>query len=87
MGSLARPPGKQPFNKRRRDPYYDRRSGEDRRKVYSLFYFQMGNEDRRSYLERRANLERRTGYVRVSEWSSICVTPECLDKDKERIEF
>ena len=58
--------------KRLRDPYLDRRSGEDRRNVYSLDYFLKGNQDRRSGRERRLNIERRTGCIRINEWSSIC---------------
>lgn len=58
--------------KRLRDPYLDRRSGEDRRNVYSLDYFLRGNRDRRSGRERRLNIERRTGCIRINEWSSIC---------------
>jgi hypothetical protein len=57
---------------RQRDPYLDRRSGEDRRNVYSLDYFLKGNRDRRSGMERRLNIERRTGCIRINEWSSIC---------------
>lgn len=62
-----------PFREmRRRDPFLDRRSGEDRRKVYSLDYFQMGNRDRRMKGERRKHKERRADCIRVSEWSSVC---------------
>ena len=61
-----------PKKGRKRDPYLDRRSGEDRRMVYSLDYFLKGNPDRRSGLERRMNYERRRGCVRINEWSSVC---------------
>ncbi|WP_161629951.1 hypothetical protein [Desulfogranum mediterraneum] len=61
---------------RRRDPLMDRRSGEDRRQVYFLPYFEQGNPDRRSDLERRQNVERRTNFVRVSEWSSVGLDQE-----------
>lgn len=64
---------------RRRDQFMDRRSGEDRREIHSLTYFQEGGIDRRSGLERRNNKERRTGCVRVSEWSSAC--PNYQDKE------
>lgn len=57
---------------RRGDPFSDRRSGEDRRVVYSLVYFQHGNICRRNEIEQRTNAERREGYIRVSEWSSVC---------------
>lgn len=61
-----------PKQGRTRDPYLDRRSGEDRRMVYSLDYFLKGNPDRRSGLERRMKYERRKGCVRINEWSSVC---------------
>ncbi len=68
----------QPYQ-RKCDPYLDRRSGEDRRKIYSLVYFNKGNKDRRVSDERRFNYERRENCVRVSQWSSVC-----LDKDELR---
>ena len=67
----------------RGDPYLDRRSGEDRRAVHSLEYFQKGYFCRRSGLERRNNYERRAGCIRVSEWSSVCLVPEDKDSDDE----
>lgn len=54
------------------DPFMDRRSGEDRRKLHSLDYFNRNNPDRRSNPERRSGGERRSGCIRVSEWSSVC---------------
>jgi len=55
-----------------RDPYVDRRSGEDRRQVYDTDYWQNGGLERRSGKERRRNYERRKGCTRVSKWSSVC---------------
>ena len=55
-----------------RDPYLDRRSGEDRRQIYDSDYFQNGGLERRSGKERRQHDERRKDCTRVSEWSSIC---------------
>ena len=55
------------------DPYIDRRSGEDRRQVYNADYFQNGGLERRSCKERRQQNERRKNFIRVSEWSSICL--------------
>ena len=49
---------------------YDRRSGTDRRKTYSLDYFPNGGVERRRLTKRRLQVERRSGWVRVSEWSS-----------------
>lgn len=61
---------------RKRDPYLDRRRGDDRRKSYSLDYFNKGNPDRRVHPERRAQFERRRGCYRVDTWSSVCPDPE-----------
>jgi hypothetical protein len=59
-------------NDRVRDPYVDRRSGEDRRQVYDLSYFQNGVVERRSGKDRRQLGERRENCTRVSKWSSVC---------------
>ena len=58
-----------------RDPYLDRRRGEDRREKYSLYYFSKGGAERRIAKERRINFERRKGYARVSTWASVCLAP------------
>ena len=55
------------------DPYIDRRSGEDRRQVYDFVYWESGGIERRSTKDRRQQKERRDSYVRVSEWSSVCI--------------
>lgn len=70
---------------RKRDPFMDRRSGEDRRKVYSLEYFQAGNPDRRKRNEQRSNVERRADCVRISSWSSVCPDYEDDDYQKGRV--
>lgn len=49
----------------------DRRSDEDRRDLYSIEYFDQGNPERRSYSDRRGNGERRKGYIRVGQWTSV----------------
>jgi hypothetical protein len=49
----------------------DRRSGDDRRKSYRLGYFLNGVVERRSGNERRLLGERRIGWVRATEWSSV----------------
>ena len=49
----------------------DRRSGEDKRKLYSLDYFTEGGEERRRGKERRQSGERRTGWARVYKWCSV----------------
>lgn len=66
--------------KRTRDPYLDRRSGEDRRKIYSIDYFLQNNPDRRSGKERRLNIERRQNCIRINEWSSICPDEDELEE-------
>lgn len=59
------------MNRRHRDPLLDRRSGDDRRTIYSLVYFSKNTIDRRFLKERRRQTERRRGYVRISDWSSM----------------
>ena len=54
----------------RRSPI-DRRSGEDKRKRYSLDYFTDGGEERRKGKERRQTEERRSGWARVYKWCSV----------------
>ena len=49
----------------------DRRSGEDRRKAYSLDYFLNGGIERRKGLERRGSEERRKDWKRVGKWYSV----------------
>ena len=58
--------------KRKSDPYLDRRSGEDRRKAYDLDHFTDGGLERRDEKERRKPKERRKDCVKVSTWSSVC---------------
>jgi hypothetical protein len=55
------------------DPYVDRRSGENRRQVYDFDFWESGGIESRSAKERRQQKERRDSYVRVSEWSSVCI--------------
>jgi hypothetical protein len=54
----------------RRSPI-DRRSGEDKRKLYSLDYFTDGGEERRKGRERRQCGERRSTWARVYKWCSV----------------
>ena len=49
----------------------DRRSGEDRRKAYSLDYFLNGGIERRKGVERRKNGERRADWRQVDKWYSV----------------
>jgi hypothetical protein len=59
------------IEKRLRDPYVDRRAGEDRRWLYDTGYFENGGTERRKGAERRWPDERREDFVRVSQWVSI----------------
>ena len=63
-------------NTRVRDPYLDRRSGDDRRVVYDSDYFENGGVERRHTKDRRKEGERRESCVRVSDWSSVCPEDE-----------
>jgi len=59
-------------NSRIRDPYVDRRSGEDRRLAYDSDYFEDGGLERRKHDDRRQPDERRESCIRVSRWTSVC---------------
>jgi hypothetical protein len=61
-----------PKEKRKKDPYLDRRSGEDRREAYDINYFADGGAERRKGDDRRQPNERRRGCVKVTKWSSVC---------------
>ena len=64
------------------DPYIDRRSGEDRRNVYDYEYWESEGIERRTKKDRRQPKERRNNWVRVSEWSSVCIRDK-TDHNKE----
>jgi hypothetical protein len=51
----------------------DRRSGEDRRKSYSLDYFLKGGIERRKGTEQRKQGERRSDWLRIDEWYSVYI--------------
>ena len=55
-----------------KDPFMDRRSGEDRRESYNLDYFHDDGEERRAGADRRQDEERRDNCIRVGKWTSIC---------------
>ncbi len=55
-----------------KDPYVDRRSGEERRQAYDSDYFENQGLERRKEKDRRLQDERRDRCVRVSKWSSVC---------------
>jgi hypothetical protein len=50
----------------------ERRSGKDRRRIFSLHrFFYKGPERRNTIYDRRSQEERRDGWVRISKWSSV----------------
>ena len=50
----------------------ERRSGEDRRKIFSIRrFFYKGPERRKAQQDRRSKEERRDGWVRTNKWSSV----------------
>jgi hypothetical protein len=56
----------------RRSPI-DRRECEDMRESHSLDYFEEGGQERREHLERRKLGERRSDWIRVSQWRSVFI--------------
>lgn len=71
--TLGAPKGSDALNRRKTEALVDRRTDEDRRKVYDADYFEDGGSERRHATERRWRDERRKGCIRVSEWSSVCL--------------
>ena len=65
--------GQQLKKRRIRDPFLDRRSGDDRREAYELGYFAQGSIEKRKSMERRQKDERRDHHIRISQWSSVCM--------------
>ncbi len=51
--------------------FSDRRSGKNRRRFFSFYRWDYNGPDRRSRQDRRSQLERRDGYVRIGKWSSV----------------
>ena len=58
------------MTKRIRFPF-DRRSGEERRRILNRGYFRLGGDERRGGEERRSGPERRKDWLRVTKWSSM----------------
>ena len=50
--------------------FVDRRSGRDRRRIIQIERFFFKGENRRGSIDRRMENERRTGWIRISKWSS-----------------
>ena len=51
--------------------YTERRSGKDRRKIFSFSRFSYKGKERRIKQDRRSQEERRDGYVKIGKWSSV----------------
>jgi hypothetical protein len=50
----------------------ERRTGKDRRRIFSLHrFFYKGSERRKALHDRRLQEERRDGWIRISKWSSV----------------
>ena len=58
----------------KRSTILDRRGGENRRIAYNPDHFLKGGVERRKWNERRSPDERRMGWLRVSDWSSIPIS-------------
>ena len=56
---------------RKRTAVMDRRSAEERRKTHNLHFFLDGGTEQRKWKERRSSVERRTDWIKVSEWNSV----------------
>lgn len=69
--------------KEKRANFIDRRTEEDRRKGYDLNYMIEGGVERRKIKERRSPIERRDGWIRVSEWYSI--SEQAITKTKKSL--
>jgi hypothetical protein len=49
----------------------ERRSGKDRRRIFSLHrFFYKGSDRRKALHDRRLQEERRDGWIRINKWSS-----------------
>jgi hypothetical protein len=50
----------------------ERRTGKDRRRIFSVHrFFYRGPERRKTLQDRRFQEERRDGWVRINKWSSV----------------
>ena len=55
----------------RRCSAIDRRSGKDRRRIFTPAHLFYKGSERRKLKERRLQTERRQGWVRVGKWASV----------------
>lgn len=58
----------------------DRRSGDDRREAYHL---ECCFRERRKSKDRRYQAEKRTGWIRIGKWVSVCIGKDCCDALEE----
>ena len=70
---------KDSFFEKGRQSRLDRRSGEDRRKTYSLDYFIKGGKERRKAEDRRHQAERRSDWMRIDKWYSVFIGSDDID--------
>jgi hypothetical protein len=52
----------------------ERRSGKDRRSSFSLARLTYQGPEKRNLIKRRSAEERRSDWVRINKWSSICLS-------------
>jgi len=65
---------KHKLRSKRGDTFFDRRRLDNRRSLYSLNYFAKGGVERRKSADRRkGRFDRRKGWTRISQWSSIFI--------------
>lgn len=73
IGNEESPGRRRVLMKDKRGHLVDRRAEKDRRKAYNLNYLSSGGVERRNTKERRSEDERRTGWLRIDNWYSICM--------------
>ena len=58
----------------------DRRSGKDRRNKVSLSRLTYHGPEKRNLIKRRSAEERRSDWVKINKWSSICLSEYKISK-------
>jgi hypothetical protein len=75
--------GKRKSKKKR--AFFDRRSGQDRRKAYNIDYFLEGGLERRNSANgdrRNRPQDRRRDWIKINRWSSLHVEENNADSDE-----
>ena len=65
-----------PDKSKKKRSFFDRRSGQDRRKAYNIDYFLEGGVERRTSPtgeRRNGDNDRRRDWIKISQWSSLHV--------------